>query len=123
MGRGMATRAEEFKAAEQRKRPRLPERLDRVPPPGLVVDTSLPGTSATLRRKGGLSTAARNRAAHAGRKASFALQDSLAPARPTRKSTRSGENRVKPENNYERRQKRRDSSPARRAEKAAARSR
>jgi hypothetical protein len=119
----MATKADEFKAAAQRKHPRPPERLDRTPAPGLVVDTSRPGTSATLRRKGGLSTAARNRAAHAGRKASFALQDSLAPARPPRKSSRGGENRMKPESNYERRQKRRDASPERRAEKAAARSR
>jgi len=39
----VATKADEFKAASQRKRPRPPRRLDRTPPPGLVVDTSQPG--------------------------------------------------------------------------------
>jgi hypothetical protein len=76
-----------------------------------------------MRRKGGLSTAARNRAAHAGRKAAFALEDTLAPGRATRKSTRRSANRTKPESNFERRQKRRDHSPQRRSEKAAVRSR
>jgi hypothetical protein len=92
-----------------------------MPPPGLVVDTSRPAASATLRRKGGTSTAARNRAAHAARKATFALEDTLAPGSATRKSTRRGANRVKPESNLERRQKRRDHSPQRRSEKAAVR--
>ena len=77
--RDMATKAEEFKAAVQRRRSKPPRRLDRTPPPGLVVDTSRPGINATMRRKGGTSTAARNRAAHAARRATFALQDSLAP--------------------------------------------
>ena len=77
----MATKAEEFRAAQERTRPRPPKTPVRAPAPGLVVDTSRPATNATMRRKGGLSTAARNRSAHAGRKAAFALEDTLAPAK------------------------------------------
>jgi hypothetical protein len=118
----MATKAEQFRAAQERSRPKLPKKRVATRAPGLVVDTSRPGVSATMRRKGGTSTAARNRAAHAARKASFALEDVLAPAKATRKSTRSSANRIKPESNLERRQKRRDHSPQRRSEKAAVRS-
>jgi len=119
----MATRSDQFKALAQRTRPRRPTRSGYMPAPGLVVETSRPQTNATLRRKGGSSTAARNRAAHAARKASFALEDSSSSGRPTRKSTRRGENRMKPESNLERRQKRRSASPQRQAQKASVRSR
>lgn len=118
----MSTKAEDFKADQQRKRHRRPA-LPKIPPPGLVIDTSRAGTSATMRRKGGASTAARNRAAHAARKAAFALEDSLAPARPTRKSTRKSANRSKAESNLARRQKRRDRAPENRSAKAALRAR
>src|SRR5262245_33215337 len=81
----MATKAEQFRAAAERSGPRLPSERSRRRAPGLVVDTSRPGVSASARKKGGSSTAARNRAGHAARKASFALEDSLAPKRPSRK--------------------------------------
>jgi hypothetical protein len=119
----MATKAEQFRAAQERARPRSRTTRARTPPPGLVVDTSRKGTSASLRSKGGPSTAARNRASHASRKAAFALEDSRAPAKPTRKSTRKSANRIKPESNLQRRQKRRDGSPQNRSVKAAIRAR
>jgi hypothetical protein len=124
MARGMtmATKAELFRAAQERTRPRPSRARVRTPAPGLVVDTSQPGVNATFRRKGGPSTAARNRAAHAARKASFALEGSLAPAKATRKSTRKSANRIKPESNLERRQKRRAHSPQTRSERAQVRS-
>jgi hypothetical protein len=84
------------------------------------MDTSLPGSSSSERRKGGNSTAARNRAAHAARDTTFDLEDSRAPSRPSRRSTRKGKNRVKPETNLERRQKRRTHSPAARVARVAA---
>ena len=95
----------------------------RVKAAGLVVDTARPGVAADRRRKGGTSTAARNRAAHAARKASFALEDARAPARPSRKSTRSSENRAKPESNLQRRQRRKLHSPDATARRAKGRSR
>lgn len=57
------------------------------------VDTAKPGKSATDRRAGGSSTAARNVKGRAP-KASVALEDS-ARDRPSRKSTRRGAGRVK----------------------------
>jgi hypothetical protein len=117
----MATKAEQFRATTMRARPGRRKRELPIKPPGLVIDTSRPGLNATSRKKGGTSTAARNRAAHAARKASFALEDSLASGAPTRKSTRKSANRSKPDNNFERKQKRRIHSPKMRAVRAAAR--
>jgi len=117
----MATRSEEFKASAMRRGGGR-KKTKRVPALGLVIDTAKAGTSATARRKGGPSTAARNRAAHAAQKAAFALEDMRAPARPSRKSSRRSENRIKPESNLVRRQKRKVHTPKMRATRAKARS-
>jgi len=118
----VATKAEQFRAATIRPRPKAP-RPERPKAAGLVVDTARPGVTSDQRRKGGTSTAARNRAAHAARKASYALEDALAPARPSRKSSRRSANHIKPEANLERRQKRKLHSPDARARRFAGRTR
>jgi hypothetical protein len=107
----MATRAERFKASQQRSGPKRPKKP--VPePPSYQVDTSLPGMSASDRRHGGKSTAARNRSL--GRKATYALEDSLAPKPPPRKSTRISKNRQKGATQLKARVQRAVSSPERR---------
>jgi hypothetical protein len=88
----MATRGERFKAAQERSGPKRPKKP--VPPPrSYDADTSLPRVSASDRRHGGTSTAARNRSL--GRKATYALEDALAPKPPPRKSTRRSKHRQK----------------------------
>src|SRR5262245_54299282 len=92
----MATKAELFRYRQERtgpKRPKQPSRRRRDRP----VDTAQPGVSATDRRAGGKSTGARNVSKSAARKAPYMLEDSVAPARPSRKSTRRGANREKPD--------------------------
>jgi hypothetical protein len=74
------------------------------------VDTSRPGVSATMRKAGGVSTAARNWSKRAADKESFALEDSLS-GRPSRKSTRRSANRQKPDNPILRREMRRARAP------------
>jgi hypothetical protein len=110
----MATRAERFKATMQReakpKQPKKPKRRRRDWP----VDTAQPGVSATDRKAGHGSTAARNRSLRAGRKGGAALEDSLS-GRPSRKSTRKSEGSLKTTSNLQRRQVRRVSSPKARA--------
>jgi hypothetical protein len=118
----VATKAEQFRAATVRPRPKA-SRPTYIKAPGLVVDTELPGVAADRRRKGGSSTAARNRAAHAARKASYVLEDTRAPLRSSRKSTRRSENHAKPESNLQRRQRRKVHAPAATARRAANRSR
>ena len=88
----MATRAERFRAAVERSGKKRQKRPP-APKPSYQVDTSLPGTSASDRRHGGKSTASRNRSlAH---RATYALEDSVAPKPPSRKSTRRSKNRQK----------------------------
>ena len=83
-----------------------------------LVDTAAPGTSASDRKAGGGSTARRNsKKDDAGM--THALEDS-AKTRPSRKSTRRGTNRVKPDSQLTRRTKRAIRSPRARAEKAQA---
>jgi hypothetical protein len=118
----VATKAEQFRVATTRPRPKAP-RTSYVKAVGLVVDTDRPGIGADKRRKGGTSTAARNRAAHAARKASYVLEDARAPARPSRKSSRRSENRAKPEANLQRRQRRKIHGPEATARRFAKRSR
>ncbi len=83
-----------------------------------TVDTAQPGFSATDRRAGGSSTAARNTKLNTSR-ASATLEDS-AKDRPSRKSTRKSENRQKQDNNLRQRQTRAARAPKTRAAKAAA---
>lgn len=80
------------------------------------VDTSLPGVSATDRKAGGGSTAARNVRLHA-RRASATLEDS-ARERPSRKSTRKSANRQKAGAKLGRAKKRAHHSPSARARRS-----
>jgi hypothetical protein len=83
----MATRAEQFRYLTERSGPKKAKRPPR-PRRDAVVDTSLPGVSATARKAG-----PRKESAHAGRKAAYVLEDSA--SRPSRRSTRKASNRQK----------------------------
>jgi hypothetical protein len=85
------------------------------------VDTTQPGVSATDRKAGGGSTAARNVKRRTSR-ATAALEDS-ATGKPSRKSTRSSANRAKGGSKQGRQAKVRTASPKRRATRAKARER
>ncbi len=104
-------KAEAFRRANERPKPKSakPKKKKLA-----TADTSLPGVSATDKKKGKNHTAERNPSGAAGRRASFALEDS-GTGRPSRKSTRSSSNRAKPDSNLARRQKRRTSSAKTRA--------
>lgn len=82
------------------------------------VDTSLPGVSATDRKAGGGSTAARNVRLRA-RRAGATLEDS-ARTRPSRKSTRKSANRQKAASKLARKAKRKLHAPSARARRARA---
>ncbi len=86
---------------------------------GKHVDTSAPGVSATTRKAGGGSTAARNPSKRA-RKATTRLEDS-ATGKPSRKSTRGSANRAKAGSKQRRAAVRTARSPKRKATKAQAR--
>jgi hypothetical protein len=90
----MATKADTFKAQQQRDanppKPKSPPRKRRDSP----VDTSRPGVSATDRKAGGGSSGGRNKSARAARKGGARLEDS-ATGKPSRKSTRKSVGRVK----------------------------
>jgi hypothetical protein len=83
-----------------------------------AVDTSLPGVSATDRKAGGASTAARNVKRSTSR-ATASLEDS-ATDKPSRKSTRGSANRSKAGSKQGRRAKVRAASPKRAATKSKA---
>lgn len=82
------------------------------------VDTSAPGVSATDRKAGGGSTAARNPSQRA-RRATVALEDS-ATGKPSRKSTRRSAGRAKSGSKQRRAAVRTARSPKRKATKAQA---
>jgi ribosome-associated translation inhibitor RaiA len=84
-----------------------------------AVDTSQPGVSATDRKAGGASTAARN-VKRSTPRATAALEDS-ATGKPSRKSTRGSANRAKAGSKQGRRAKVRAASPKRAATKSKAR--
>lgn len=89
----MATKAELFRYQAERsgpKRPKKPAKRPRNSP----VDTALPGVSASARKAGAGSTAARNVSGRAARSAPYRLEDSRS-GRPSRKSTRRSANRLK----------------------------
>jgi hypothetical protein len=115
----MVRKAEEFRRRAERTVPKraksaVPRRRRDTP-----VDTSQPGVSASDRKVGEGSTGARNRSAAAEKKAGYVLEDSTT-ARPTRKSTRSGINRVKSDANLRRRQMRKVAAPKSRATRSEA---
>jgi hypothetical protein len=118
----MATRAERFKSTTARHA----ETDSRTSPAkgkggkgknGKSGGQRTPSTAKRLaqaapadeRRYGGPSTAARNRSL--GKKAIYALEDTQAPAKPSRKSTRRGKNRVKAATPLTSRQKLKVTSP------------
>ena len=84
-----------------------------------AVDTAKLGVSATDRKVGVGATAERNRSKSAGKKAPYALENSR--SRPSRKTTRGGANRQRPDVELKKRQMRTTRSPASRAVRNAAR--
>jgi hypothetical protein len=92
-------------------RPKRPPRRRRDYP----VDTAQPGVSATDRKAGGNSTAARNQSKSAARKTPYMLEDTVAKHRPSRKSTRRGANKQKQAVQLVNRQMRATTSPSQRA--------
>jgi len=115
----MATKAEKFRSTTERsgaKKPKAP----RKPRRDVDVDTAKPKTSATDRKAGGTSTAARNRSKKAAGKASSALEDSVPGKRPSRKSTRKSANRSKPDTNLALRATRKTTSAKARARRSIA---
>lgn len=122
----MATRAERFRAAEQRKRHQPDPAIESTKKPrggrrlAKTADTSKPGVAADDRRWGGESTAARNRTKRGAKNAPYALEDSRAStSRPSRKSTRRSNDKIKHATQLQGRQLRRTTSPKARAERAA----
>jgi|SRR5687767_15680629 hypothetical protein len=113
----MATKAERARAEAERQGPKKPKRARRrrdVP-----VDTSLPGVSATDRKAGLLDTADRNRSGRAAKKGGAALESSA--TKPSRKSTRRSQGRIKRTTNLQVEAIRRATSPQASATKAGAR--
>lgn len=133
-GRGARARARPAPQREARPRAKLPEgsligarvgrsaaNLKRTLAWSNRVDTSQPGVSATDRKAGGGSTAARNVKRRTSR-ATAALEDS-ATGKPSRKSTRASANRAKAGSKQGRRAKVVAASPKRAATKSRARRR
>jgi hypothetical protein len=92
----MATKAERFRAAVEQSRSRPHARVEKAPRERTA-----------------------SRSTHLGRKATFKLETTIGNARPSRKSTRKAANRIKPDSNLERRQKRGTHSPEAQARKAS----
>jgi hypothetical protein len=111
----MPTRAEQARYQAERSKPNKPKK-PRGPRRDVGVDTSRPGVSASDRKAGAGSSAARNLKKKGSSKASFALEDSK--GQPSRKSTRRSANRTKASTNLTRRQKRRVRSPEARAQRS-----
>jgi hypothetical protein len=106
----MATKAQAFRAEQQRtanppkpKRPKRPRR-------DIVVDTSKPGVSATDRKAARKST----RSALAGRRGGAALEEPRVGQR-SRKSTRKSSDRTKRSTNQQLQAVRKTTSPSARA--------
>jgi hypothetical protein len=105
----MATRAERFKAEAARAKPHKPPKAGREPSPAKVLEGAAPPED---RRYGGTSTSARNRSL--GHKATHALEDAVAPGRPSRKSTRKSSHHQKAASSLTAREQLRAASPGRR---------
>jgi hypothetical protein len=105
----MATRAERFKAETARAKPKKAPKATRAPSPAKLMEAAAPPED---RRYGAQSTGARNRSL--GHKATAALEDSLAPGRPSRKSTRKSSHHQKAASTLTAREQLRVASPGRR---------
>ncbi len=115
----MSTKAERSRAKTQRDaNPPKPKRAPR-PRRDDPVDTSKPGVSATDRKAGGKSTAARNASKRVAKKGGAALEES-GTAKPSRKSTRKASGRAKRTTNLKLRATRKTAAPTTRARKAKA---
>jgi hypothetical protein len=100
----MATRSEQFHANEQR-RGEAPEERDR----------------RAAKSKPGVPPSERSRSKkHAEKKATYALEESTAGAKPSRKSTRKSANRAKPDTNLTLRESLQKGSPEARYRKTSA---
>jgi len=111
----MATKAQKFRTAQRRSKPAKKKTVRRrrdVP-----VDTAAPGVSATDRKVGAGSTAARNRSARAAKEGGAALEDS-ARGRASRKSSRKSVDRTKRDDVLHQRAVRRTLAPTARALRA-----
>jgi hypothetical protein len=116
----MATRAERFRATEERSAPKRPKRpVSRAP--SYEVDTAPPrargadrarAPAVPGRRPAGKPTAAGTRSL--AKKAAYQLEETRAPKAPSRKSTRKSKNRQKAGTQQKARAERAVSSPARR---------
>lgn len=108
----MATKAQAFRSEQQRTanppKPKRPKRARRDE----VVDTSLPGVSATDRKAGP------TRSRRAGRRGGAALEDVAPTATRSRKSTRKSSDGTKRTTNQQLRAVRQTRSPSARAARA-----
>jgi len=111
----MATKAQAFRTQQQRaakppkaKKPARPRRA-------AVVDTSLPGVTATDRK----ATRRSNRSSLAGRRGGAALEDT-GTGTPSRKSTRKSSDRTKRSTNQQLQAVRTTTSPSARAARSQA---
>ncbi len=117
----MATKAHQFQSDKQRSGPkRAPKVITRRADFG--PDTSLPGISATDKKWGGKHSAARNPSLRGARKATVQLEDSTS-GHPSRKSTRAGKNRGKPDSQLQRKSSNATRTPESRARRAAVKKR
>jgi hypothetical protein len=85
----MSTKAERFRYEAERSGPKKRPKPPPKPKRDAVIDTSLPGVSASDRR----AAKPRNVSDHAGKKAAYILETSA--TKPSRKSTRRAANRLK----------------------------
>lgn len=120
----MATKAQQFKAEQQRKtaKPPKPKRQPRRRRDPVQVDTSQPGVSATDRKVGGGRSGTRNLSNRSEAKGGAKLEDS-ATGKPSRKSTRKSAGRVKRTTNQQLKAQRATRSPKARATAAKAKKR
>ena len=116
--RRMSTKAERSRAKTQRDaNPPKPKRAPR-PRGDDPVDTSKPGVSATDRKAGGKSMAARNASKRVAKGRRRARRERT--AKPSRKSTRKASGRAKRTTNLKLRATRETAAPTTRARKAKA---
>lgn len=116
----MATKAEQFRAEQQRNaKPAKPKRARKPRKPD-AIDTSRVGVSASDRKVGAGHTAERNASKRAARKGGARMEDSQT-GKPSRKSTRKSTGRVKAATSLARRETRKVSSPAARASRSTRR--
>lgn len=107
----MATKAQEFRANQQRATRPVKAKKPKRPRRDLVVDTSKPGVSATDRS----AERGRNRNALAGRRGGASIEEDGSPQKPSRKSTRKSSDRTKRSTNQQLAAVRKTSSPSARA--------